>query len=78
MPLKIALQQCGNLAGLVAGLITADYSLISRSVSDVFAEPYRTQQLPEFEALKKSALESRIAGDRTFRIRTICIQPLQG
>jgi homoserine kinase len=56
VPMKVALQQCGNLAGLVAGLVTGDYPLISRSVSDVFAEPYRTQQLPEFELLKKKAL----------------------
>jgi len=56
VPLKIALQQCGNLAGLVAGLTTGDYPLISRSVTDVFAEPYRTQQLPEFDVLKKNSL----------------------
>ena len=54
--METALQQCGNLAGLVAGLATADYGLISRSVTDVFAEPYRTGQLPEFQNLRKAAL----------------------
>ena len=49
VPMSTALQQCGNLAGLVAGLATSDYGLISRSVNDVFAEPYRTQQLPDFK-----------------------------
>ncbi len=54
--METALQQCGNLAGLVAGLTTNDYGLISRSVTDVFAEPYRTQQLPDFQKLRQAAL----------------------
>jgi homoserine kinase len=62
VPLKTALQQCGNLAGLVAGLTTGDYSLIRRSIIDVFAEPYRTHQLPEFEKLRASALDSGSLG----------------
>jgi len=62
IPLKVALQQCGNLAGLVAGLTTSDYPLISRSVRDVFAEPYRTQQLPEYEIMKNNALSAGSMG----------------
>ena len=62
VPLSTALKQCGNLAGLVAGLTTADYPLIQRSVQDVFAEPYRTGQLPEFEVLRKYALEAGSIG----------------
>ncbi len=62
VPLKTALQQCGNLAALVAGLSSADYSLISRSVRDVFAEPYRSGQLPDFEALKEAALKAGSVG----------------
>ena len=62
VPLKVALQQCGNLAGLVAGLTTGDYPLISRSVTDVFAEPYRTQQLPDFDVLKKNSLNAGSVG----------------
>jgi homoserine kinase len=62
VPLTTALQQCGNLAGLVAGLVTSDYGLISRSVTDVFAEPYRTQQLPEYQILRQSALEAGSLG----------------
>ena len=57
-----ALQQCGNLAGLIAGLTTADYSLIRRSVQDVFAEPYRINQLPEFEILRSDALDAGSIG----------------
>ena len=62
VPLKTALEQCGNLAGLVAGLATADYGLITRSVTDVFAEPYRVQQLPSFRDLRQSALEAGSLG----------------
>ncbi len=62
VPLKTALEQCGNLAGLVAGLTTGDYPLISRSVKDVFAEPYRINQLPDFELLRNSALEAGSLG----------------
>ncbi len=62
VPLETALQQCGNLAGLVAGLTTGDYSLISRSVKDLFAEPYRTGQLPGFETLRESALDAGSIG----------------
>jgi len=62
VPMETALKQCGNLAGLVAGLATSDYGLISRSVTDVFAEPYRTQQLPEFQKLRQAALDSGSLG----------------
>jgi homoserine kinase len=62
VPLETALKQCGNLAGLVAGLASADYPLIGRSVTDLFAEPYRTHQLPDYGALKASALEAGSVG----------------
>ncbi len=60
--LETALKQCGNLAGLVAGLTTGDYPLIGRSVNDFFAEPHRTHHLPDFAALKESALEAGSVG----------------
>jgi homoserine kinase len=62
VPLETALIQCGNLAALVAGLSTADYPLISRSVTDVFAEPYRSSALPDYDQLKESALEAGSVG----------------
>ncbi len=62
VPLKTALKQCGNLAGLIAGLSTGDYPLIGRSVSDLFAEPYRTGLLPDYESLRSSALETGSVG----------------
>jgi len=62
VPLKVALQQCGNLAGLVAGLTTGDYPLISRSITDVFAEPYRIRHVPGFDVLKKDVLNAGSVG----------------
>jgi homoserine kinase len=62
VPLETALQQCGNLAGLVAGLATADYGLIGRSVNDLFAEPYRTFMIPDYARLKEGALEAGSVG----------------
>lgn len=62
VPLSTALKQCGNLAGLIAGLTTSDYSLIHRSVQDAFAEPYRINQLPDFEVLRSCAQEAGSIG----------------
>jgi len=58
VPLKTAITQAGNLAGLIAGLTSSDYGLISRSVQDQFAEPVRVKKLPAFETLKKNTLEA--------------------
>lgn len=62
IPLETALQQCGNLAGLVTGLATGDYPLIGRSVNDLIAEPHRTHQVPDYAALKLAALEAGSIG----------------
>jgi len=60
--LETALKQCGNLAGLVAGLSSGDYGLIGRSVNDLFAEPYRIHQVPDYAVLKASALDAGSVG----------------
>jgi homoserine kinase len=62
VPMRTALAQAGNLAGLIAGLTTADYGLIGRSLADLFAEPYRTGKLPEFELLRKKTVEAGALG----------------
>lgn len=59
VPLRGAVKQWGNVAGLVAGLYTADYALIGRSMQDDLIEPVRSILIPEFEALKKTALENK-------------------
>lgn len=67
IPLKHSTIQSGNVAGLVAGLYEEDFDLISRSLRDVIAEPYRSILIPGFnevrEAVKaKGALGMGISG----------------
>ena len=62
LPLKTALRQAGNLAGLIAGLTTSDYGLIGRSIEDVIAEPSRIHKLPEFQELKETTLSNGALG----------------
>lgn len=60
--LKQTITQMGNVAGLVAGLMQADYDLISRSMVDVIIEPVRSILIPEFNEVKKAALDSGALG----------------
>lgn len=57
--LKDAIRQWGNIAGLVAGFLKADYQLIGRSLEDVIIEPFRSILIPGFEAVK---MESKKIG----------------
>ncbi len=65
--LKHSTIQSGNVAGLISGLYESDFDLISRSLRDVIAEPYRAVLIPGFyemrEALKAvGALGMGISG----------------
>jgi homoserine kinase len=62
VPLKTAITQCGNVAGLVTGLITGDFRLIRDSMQDVIAEPIRSFLIPEYDAVKKAAMDSGALG----------------
>ncbi|WP_298394015.1 homoserine kinase [Flavobacterium sp.] len=60
--LKNAITQIGNLGGLIAGLYTSDYALISRSLQDVLIEPMRKQLIPNFDLVKNTALQNGALG----------------
>lgn len=60
--LKDAIRQWGNIAGLVAGLLTSDYDLIGRSLEDVIIEPVRSILIPAFAEVKKRSLEAGALG----------------
>ncbi|TAH18595.1 MAG: homoserine kinase [Cytophagales bacterium] len=60
--LKDAIQQWGNIAGLIAGLIQSDHSLIKRSLEDVIIEPVRSLLIPNFDKVKKAALDNGAFG----------------
>ncbi|QRR02092.1 homoserine kinase [Dyadobacter sandarakinus] len=60
--LKNTIAQMGNVAGLVAGLMKADYDLISRSMVDVIIEPVRSILIPEFKEVKTAAISNGALG----------------
>ncbi len=60
--LKNTITQMGNVAGLIAGLMTPDYDLISRSLVDVIIEPIRSILIPQFDDVKNAAIDSGALG----------------
>jgi homoserine kinase len=62
IPLKNAVTQWANVAGLVAGFMQHNYDLISRSLEDVVVEPYRSQLIPHFYAVKNACLNAGALG----------------
>jgi homoserine kinase len=62
IPLKDAVTQWGNIAGLVVGLMKPDYGLIMRSLSDVVAEPIRSVLIPGFTEIKAAAIRCGALG----------------
>lgn len=60
--LKSAIKQWGNIAGLIAGLMKADYQLIGRSLEDVIVEPIRNILIPEFNEVKSKSLAAGALG----------------
>ncbi len=62
VPLKDMVTQSANLAGLVAGILQYDYSLISRSMQDVIVEPARASTITGFRELKEAALSAGALG----------------
>lgn len=57
-----AVKQSANFAGLVSGLYTDDYQLISRSLIDVIAEPYRKKLIPLFDEVKQAGIQNGALG----------------
>lgn len=60
--LKDAIRQWGNIAGLVAGFMQNDLSLIGRSLEDVIIEPVRSMLIPGFDEVKKNCKEAGALG----------------
>jgi len=54
--LKKSIIQIGNLGGLISGLYTSDYELISRSLHDEIVEPLRAILIPGFKEVKENAI----------------------
>ena len=62
IPLKSAVVQWANVAGLVAGFLHADYKLISRSLQDVIVEPVRSKLIPGFNEVKHNCMNAGALG----------------
>lgn len=62
VPLKDAIRQWGNIAGLVTGFLKNDFDLIGRSLEDVIIEPVRSILIPGFDELKSSCKEAGAMG----------------
>lgn len=60
--LKDAIVQWGNVAGLITGLMTSDYDLISRSMKDVIIEPVRSLLIPGYDEIKEAAIGAGALG----------------
>jgi len=60
--LSKTIQQMGNVAGLVAGLLLPDFDLIGRSLEDVIIEPIRSILIPQFNEVKVAALQAGALG----------------
>ncbi|WP_417444031.1 homoserine kinase [Joostella sp.] len=62
IPLKKAIIQWGNLAGLVSALYTEDYELIGRCLHDEIVEPMRSPLIPGFHKVKEAAITAGALG----------------
>lgn len=62
IPLKDAVTQWANVGGLISGLYTNDYALISNSLIDVIVEPARKNLIPFFDEVKENAIQSGALG----------------
>jgi homoserine kinase len=62
VPLPLAVRQWANVAGLVAGFLTADYDLIGRSLDDYIVEPARLALIPGLAEARQRALAAGAIG----------------
>lgn len=62
IPMSDVIMQSANAAGFMVGLLTEDYDLLGRSISDLLAEPRRILLIPGFEAAKQAALGAGAIG----------------
>jgi homoserine kinase len=60
--LKDAITQWANVGGLISGLYSKDYQLISNSLVDIIVEPYRKKLIPHFDEVKNAAIKSGALG----------------
>lgn len=62
IPLEKAITQWANVGSLIHSLHTNDFQLLGESLTDVVVEPYRSQLIPHFDAVKKASLMNGALG----------------
>jgi len=62
IPLKNAVIQWANVAGLVTGFLKSDYGLIGRSLQDIIIEPVRSKLIPGFDEVKAKCKDAGALG----------------
>ena len=62
VPLGLAVRQWANVAGLVAGFLTQNNSLISRALEDYIVEPARASLIPGLGEARRRALAAGALG----------------
>ena len=62
IPLNKAVKQWANVGGLISGLYTKDYKLISNSLIDEIVEPKRKHLIPYFDLVKEEAVNAGALG----------------
>ena len=60
--IKKVVKQTANLGGLISGLYSNDYQLISRCLVDEIVEERRASSIPGFYSLKESAIQNGALG----------------
>lgn len=60
--LRNAVTQWANFGSLIHALHTSDFGLMERSLHDVIVEPYRSQLIPHYNAVKKAMLNAGALG----------------
>ncbi len=58
VPVRSAISQAGNAAGLINGLVTSDYELIGKSIVDSIAEPHRSKLIPCYNDVRNAAMSA--------------------
>ena len=58
VPVRTAVSQAGNAAGLINGLLTSNYELIGKSIIDSIAEPLRSKLIPCYKEIRDAALSA--------------------
>lgn len=62
LPLATAVRQWANLGSMVASILTGDFKLMSRSLKDLVAEPYRKKFIPQYDSLKSKIMSAGAIG----------------